>query len=269
VRPETIVAQLLEDRLEEAGGKVYVQVFGPGAPEDGYFYAGATADEAFTQFAQEERPNAQIKGPEDVKAYLSYFVERNFIIFVRDGNNVTIYSQQVPRLDGKMIKDLEDTMGLNQNLMVTWNGQQQSAGQLLYGMPGSEEEEAQQKQDRAKKQLSTVMEFGDLRDPGGRTRYVQDMNPKHMEQEMRRGTAFVIQYPKGAWAVATPVNYKFSKQAIKAIKKAGLRGNTKVLWYRGSSTSPDQRLGHRRCYGGSKKTQSCRRFRRRSGHATA
>lgn len=136
---QTLVATLLEDRLEEAGYS-YLRVFGPEIPEAGYFYAGANP---LMKFMNDRMPNVRIS-PTKLASYIDRFTGLGFKFMLKYEGRLIVYSQVNPRVGGEGLKAMEHTLGLRPATPVVWvnnNRQQSRAGAFFYGQPEESDSE--------------------------------------------------------------------------------------------------------------------------------
>lgn len=130
---QTLVAVLIEDRLEEAGYS-YLRVFGPEVPEAGFFYAGANP---LMQFMRDRMPNVRIS-PTKLASYIDRFTGLGFKFMLKHDGRLIVYSQVSPRVGSEGLQAMERTLGLRADTPVIWvnNKKQRSkAGQFFYGQP--------------------------------------------------------------------------------------------------------------------------------------
>lgn len=129
----SLVAALLEDRLDEAGTS-YLRVFGPEVPEAGYFYAGANP---LMQFMKSRMPNVRIS-PTKLAHYIDRFTGLGFKFMLKHEGKIIVYSQISPRVGNEGLKAMERTLGLRAETPVIWvnnNKQRSKAGAFFYGQP--------------------------------------------------------------------------------------------------------------------------------------
>jgi hypothetical protein len=229
-----IVEALLEDKIQEAG-QLYMRVFGPDIPEKGYFFNGTNP---IRDFIKQEVPDANFQNVR-VQTYSNKFVNLGYTFVVSDGKAITIFSKIKPKFGNEGVKAMEQSLKLTNQTPVTWNGNTEPAGQLIYGQPVHAQQQQQQTA-AARRAQAEVYTFGGLM-PNGQLKNINVINHDAMAKGLRDGFAFVIRSTQdGTFSVVTPPNFRFSDTAIQNLEKTfNIGPKTEVNWFKGNITHGD------------------------------
>ncbi len=227
-----IVAELLEDVLQEAVNH-FLRVFGPDVPPKGYFFSGP---HPIADFIAQERPNPNLHDQADIDTYIKHFTSNGYIFVLSNRKSIAIYSQVKPTFGNEAIAAMEQSIYLEQDTPVTFNGKTEAASQVIYSQP-LHQTPAQKSAGAAKsKGLTQLATFGGLSGPDGHITNIGTPNEKSIAKGLRTGVmAYVLKYPQGTFAVITPTGYRFSAASINMLERdLGLKPQAKVYWYRDS-----------------------------------
>lgn len=235
---------LLEDAICEAAPK-YLRVFGPDAPDKGYFFAGQFPA---AHFIKQEVKDANFKNV-PLDQYVAKFVRLGYTFVFSDGKNISVQTQQENlKFGSEAIHAMENSIGLKPDSQVTWNGQTQPAAHVFYGQP----EHAAPKSTATKQPASQLQlgQFGGVAGPG-QVRNVDFVNHRELQRGLNNGYGFILRYGNGSVAVITPQNFRFSYDAIENIEKwFGMTPQKKVKWYQGQLTDGEDVDANVAIYGG-------------------
>jgi hypothetical protein len=241
-----LVESLLEGPIPEAVAapipprdRYPLRVFGNNAPPKGWFYTGP---DPFGEFIKYQRGDqAQINNESDRQRYIDFFARNGYILVFKQPPGLTIRSQRKLYIEPEGIEAMEKTMGLTQQTLVNYNGQEAPASEIIYGQPNRanqaqagrdiDAEQTTGQPGQPSRQLVKAT-FGGLYGDQGFWETGKDVNIAAMKKLMADGYAFVIKYPNGGFNVVTPKSYKFSPQEIRALEsKMGITRKTPVQWF--------------------------------------
>jgi hypothetical protein len=232
VDARTIVEALLEDKIQEAG-QLYMRAFGPDIPDKGYFFSGSNP---IRDFIQQEVPDANFKNVR-VQTYTNKFVNLGYTFVVSDGKAITIFSKIKPNFGNEAVKAMEQSLKLTNQTPVTWNGQTEPAGQLIYGQPVHAQPQAQQPQQQPHAGQIQIGVFGGLAG-SGQFQNVGRVDIPEVARSLKDGYATVIRRPNDSIAVVTPENFEFDDEAIQSLEQTfKISPKKKVRWYAGTTKS--------------------------------
>lgn len=219
---------LLEDSLQEADAK-YLRVFGPEAPDKGYFFSGQYPA---AHFIQQEVKDADFRNV-SIDDYVAKFVRLGYTFVFSDGKNITVQTNQKSINFGhEAINAMEQSLGLKPDSQVTWNGQTKPAAYVFYGQPNHAATSAEKASEQGLVQLGM---FGGIAGPG-QFKNVNFVSHRNVDHDVKNGYAYVIRYSNDSIAVVTPHGFKFSYDAIESLEKQfGITPKKKVKWYEGQT----------------------------------
>lgn len=227
-----IVAELLEDALQEAVNH-FLRVFGPDVPKKGYFFSGP---HPIADFIEQERTNPNLRDQTDIDAAVNYFTSNGYTFVLSNRRSIAIFSKVKPEFGNEAIAAMEQSIYLEQDTPVSFNGKTEPASQVIYLQP-SHQTPAQKTAGAAKsKGLMQLATFGGLNGPDGHIANISNVNEKSINKGLRTGVmAYVLKYPQGTFAVVTPTGYRFSAQSIGMMERDfGLKPQSRVHWYQDS-----------------------------------
>jgi hypothetical protein len=237
-----IVEALLEAPLLEATPSMAapvpdnspLRVFGDDAPDKGWFYRGPDPLGEFIKYKR--GPNALLNRTGERQNYINYFTRQGYTLVFKTANGLQIFTRGPLHIPQDGITALEQTMGLNAQTQVDWNGQVKRASEVIYGQPnrGTHEQGNEDELEDPSKRLIKAT-FGGAYGEDGQFDTGSKVNVPVMRKLLADGHAFVVKYPSGSFNVIMPERYHFKPEAIRALEtQMGLTRKSIVQWFIGA-----------------------------------
>jgi hypothetical protein len=211
-----------------------LRVFGDDAPEKGWFYRGPDPLGEFIKYKR--GPKALLSRTGDRQTYINYFTRQGYTLVFKGPGGFNIFSRGPLHIPQDGITAMEQTMGLQVDSNVNWNGQQKRASEIIYGQPNRGTQEPEQDdtlEDPGKRLIKAT--FGGAYGEDGQFQTGNTVNVPVMRKLLADGHAFVVKYPSGSFNVIMPERYHFKPEAIRSMEtQMGLTRKSVVQWFIGA-----------------------------------